>query len=155
VKSLRSADTREDFTVNVGAAGADCTTLAHGQPEKLMNSMSWLLANDTSSSRPAATELIQTHRARLALEEDERAQQRRVEMAELRSDRNPPDVRIRIWEKLHGLRLPKDASHPILDVIAISTRLTLDEVREEQRARLAPRVVPTAIIAGTPPSAQE
>jgi hypothetical protein len=127
--------------------------LAHSQSEKLMNSMSWLLSNDSSSSRPAATELIQTHRARLALEEDERAQQRRVEMAELRSDRNPPDVRIRIWEKLHGLRLPKDAAHPILDVIAISTRLTLEEVREEQRARLAPRVVPTAIIEAPPPAA--
>jgi hypothetical protein len=138
----------------VRAAGADCTALAHGQPEKLMNSMSWLLANDNSSSRPAATELIQTHRARLALEEDERAQQRRVELAEQRSDRNPPDVRIRIWEKLHGLRLPKDAAHPILDVIAISTRLTLAEVREEQRARLAPRVVPTAPVE-TPPSTQE
>ena len=64
-----------------------------------MNSMSWLLAKRVSSSRPAATELIQTHRARLALEEDQRAQQRRVELAELRSDRNPPDVRIRIWEE--------------------------------------------------------
>lgn len=114
-----------------------------------MNSMSWLLANSTSAPRPAATELIQTHRARLALEEDERAQQRRVELAEQRSDRNPPDVRIRIWEKLHGLRLPKDAAHPILDVIAISTRLTLEEVREEQRARLAPRLTATAPV-GTP-----
>jgi hypothetical protein len=128
--------------------------LALGQPEKLMNSMSWLLANETSSSRPAATELIQTHRARLALEEDERAQQRRVELAEQRSDRNPPDVRIRIWEKLHGLRLPKDAAHPILEGIAISTRLTLDEVREEQRARLAPRLTPTPP-AVTPPTTPE
>jgi hypothetical protein len=131
--------------------------LALGQPEKLMNSMSWLLANETSSSRPAATELIQTHRARLALEEDERAQQRRVELAEQRSDRNPPDVRIRIWEKLHGLRLPKDAAHPILEVIAISTRLTLDEVREEQRARLAPRLTPTppAVTPPSPPTTPE
>jgi hypothetical protein len=111
--------------------------------------MSWLLANSTPP-RPAATELIQTHRARLALEEDERAQQRRVELAEQRSDRNSAEVRIRIWEKLHGLRLPKDASHPILDVIAISTRLTLEEVREEQRARLAPRTAAPAPAAPAP-----
>ena len=77
-----------------------------------------------------------------------------MELAEQRSDRNPPDVRIRIWEKLHGLRLPKDAAHPILEVIAISTRLTLDEVREEQRARLAPRLTPTAP-AAIPPTTPE
>jgi hypothetical protein len=61
--------------------------------------------------------------------------QRRDELAAQRSDRNSPEMRIRIWEKLHGLRLPADATHPILDVIAVGTRLTLVEVREEQRAR--------------------
>jgi hypothetical protein len=70
---------------------------------------------------------------RLAHEEYERAEKRRQELAEQRSDLNPPDVRIRMWEKLHQLRLPSDPAHPILDVIAISTRLTLAEVREEQR----------------------
>jgi len=115
--------------------------------EKLMNSTSWLFANNTEP-RPSATELIQTHRARLALEKDERLQQRRLELAEQRSDRNPPNVRIRIWEKLHGLRLPSDSSHPILDVIAIGTRLTLAEVREEQRARQAPRTTPAPQVQG-------
>jgi hypothetical protein len=100
--------------------------------------MPWLLTNETAP-RPSATELIQSHRARIALQEAERAQQRQDELAAQRSDRNPPDVRIRIWEKLHGLRLPSDAAHPILDVIAIGTRLTLVEVREEQRARLERR----------------
>jgi hypothetical protein len=33
--------------------------------------------------------------------------------------------------------MPSDPAHPILDVIAVSTRLTLEEVREEQRARAA------------------
>jgi hypothetical protein len=61
--------------------------------------------------------------------------QRRDELAAQRSDRNSPEMRIRIWEKLHRLRLPADATHPILDVIAVGTRLTLVEVREEQRAR--------------------
>jgi hypothetical protein len=131
----------------VQAASADCASLALGQPEKLMNSMSWLLADEAASSRPAATELTQTHRARVALEQDERAQQRRLELAEQRSDHNPPDVRIRIWEKLHGLRLPRDAAHPILEVIASSTRLTVAEVREEQRARLSPAAPVVAPVA--------
>jgi hypothetical protein len=117
--------------------------------EKLMNSTSWQFAT-SAAPRPTATELIQTHRARLALEREERVQQRRLELAEQRSDRNPPHVRVRIWEKLHGLRMPADASHPILDVIAIGTRLTLAEVREEQRARLAPRAPLTAPAEGEP-----
>lgn len=101
-----------------------------------MSSMSWLFTNGTEP-RPTAGERINDHRARLAVEEHERAEQRRLELAEQRSNLNPPDVRIRTWEKLHGLRMPSDASHPILDVIAVSTRLSLAEVQEEQRARLA------------------
>lgn len=108
-----------------------------------LTSMSWLPTNE-SASLPSATELIQTHRARIALEEAERAQRRRAELEAQRSDRNPPDVRIRIWERLHGLRLPSDAAHPILDVIAVGTRLTLVDVREEQRARQARRAAPGA-----------
>ena len=74
---------------------------------------------------------------RLALEELERAEKRRQELAEQRSALNPPEVRIRTWERIHQLRMPSDPAHPILDVIAVSTRLTLEEVREEQRARAA------------------
>jgi hypothetical protein len=33
--------------------------------------------------------------------------------------------------------MPSDPAHPVLDVIAVSTRLTLEEVREEQRTRAA------------------
>ena len=73
----------------------------------------------------------------LAHEESERAEKRRQELAEQRSDLNPPAVRIRAWEKIHQLRLPSDPAHPILDVIAVSTRLTLAEVQEEQRTRAA------------------
>ena len=74
---------------------------------------------------------------RLALEELERAEKRRQELAEQRSALNPPEVRIRTWERVHQLRMPSDPAHPILEVIAVSTRLTLEEVREEQRARAA------------------
>jgi hypothetical protein len=104
-----------------------------------MSSMSWLFTNgaETPATPATSAERITDHRARLALEERERAEQRRLELAELRSSQNPPDVRIRTWEKLHGLRMPADASHPILDVIAVSTRLSLAEVQQEQRARSA------------------
>ena len=74
---------------------------------------------------------------RLAREEYERSEKRRQELAQQRSELNPPEVRIRTWERIHQLRMPSDPAHPILDVIAVSTRLTLEEVREEQRARAA------------------
>ena len=86
---------------------------------------------------PATNQVIQTPAERYAQEEHQREERRQRELAEQRSDANTPDVRIRAWEKLHGLRLPSDPAHPILDVIAVSTRLTLAQVREEQAARAA------------------
>jgi hypothetical protein len=74
---------------------------------------------------------------RLAREENERSEKRRHDLAEQRSALNPPEVRIRTWERIHQLRMPTDPAHPILDVIAVSTRLTLEEVQEEQRTRAA------------------
>jgi hypothetical protein len=82
-------------------------------------------------------EPITAHRARLAVEADQRAEVRRAQLEEQRSTLNTPEVRIAIWEKTHNLRLPLDPSHPVLDVIAVATRLTLDQVREEQQARRA------------------
>lgn len=86
---------------------------------------------------PPAHQSVQTPAERFAHEEQERAERKRRELAEQRSDANPPDVRIRTWERLHGLRLPSDPAHPILDLVAVSTRLTLAQVQEEQSARAA------------------
>jgi hypothetical protein len=86
---------------------------------------------------PAVRESAIKTAERVALEERERAEKRRLELAEQRSDLNPPELRIRTWERLHGLRLPADPEHPIVDVIAVSTRLTIDEVRHEQQMRAA------------------
>jgi len=85
---------------------------------------------------PGTSELVNPAE-RLALEELERAEKRRQELVEQRSELNPPHVRIRTWERIHQLRLPSDPAHPILDVIAVNTHLTLEDVREEQRMRAA------------------
>ena len=106
-----------------------------------MTSASWLFENGTAP-RPSASEIVRDHRARIALEEREKADRRKQELAEQQSSLNSPEVRIRAWEKVHGLRLPTDATHPILDVIAVATRLTLSQVQEEQRARAERRSVP-------------
>lgn len=81
------------------------------------------------------SEVARDYRAQAARAEEEKAEQRRLKSAELHSDLNSPETRIRAWERLYELRLPVDANHPVLDVIAVSTHLTLDQVRDEQRAR--------------------
>jgi hypothetical protein len=84
---------------------------------------------------PALPRDFKSHAEQLAEDELERETKRNQQLAELRSDLNPPEFRIRAWEQAHGLRLPADPEHPVLDVIAVSTRLTLAQVQEEQRLR--------------------
>jgi hypothetical protein len=85
------------------------------------------------------TELVRTHAERMAHEAELRLQERLQVLAEQNSMVNPPDVRIRAWEKAHALRLPSDPGHPVLNAIALSTGLTIAQVQEEQRARVALR----------------
>ena len=73
------------------------------------------------------------------LEEAERAQRERIEQA---SELNTPAMRIRAWERLHRLTLPRGSAHAVLNVIAKATRLTLEQVREEQRRRSEPARFP-------------
>lgn len=99
-----------------------------------MSSASWPFANLTDASS-TSMDFYKAHRERLAFEADERAQQRKVQLTEQSSNLNTPEARIRIWEKVHQLRLPMDPMHAIVDVVAAGTGLTASEVREEQLAR--------------------
>jgi hypothetical protein len=83
-------------------------------------------------------ELVSDYRVRLAEERAEADERRRLELLDLSSTANAPDARIRAWERAHGLTLPRSATHPVLTAVAAATRLTLDEVRQEQRRRLMP-----------------
>jgi hypothetical protein len=96
----------------------------------------------TRTSKPQTTDLIRAHAEGLTLEEYARAQKRLLDLAEQKSAVNPPDVRIRAWEKVHALRLPGDPEHAVLHLVAMSTGLTLAQVRQEQSARLALRTAP-------------
>ena len=77
------------------------------------------------------------HRARIALEESERLERKQQELLEQTSERSTPAERIRVWERRHGLKLPRDANHRIIGIVARQTDLALDQVREEQQRRLA------------------
>ncbi len=101
-----------------------------------MSSPSWTFTA-VSESRPSSAELIKTHRAQIALETEQRAEAKRVQLEELCSMANTPEVHIRLWEKLHALRLPLDPEHPVLHFVATSTHLTVSQVQQEQLARKA------------------
>lgn len=88
-------------------------------------------------------EIILDHRARLEQLQQEAAQRRQRALIDQRSPDNSPDTRVRIWERLHQVRLPRDPVHPILRQVAEQTALTLDEVRQVQQSRL-PQVIPAA-----------
>jgi len=92
----------------------------------------------TSSTRvpaPIAGELITEFRSRIALQESEAAERRRLEVAELVSDHHTLEERIRIWERLYALALPPNPLHPLVSIIAASTQLTVEQVRGEQKRR--------------------
>ena len=80
-------------------------------------------------------ETIAEQRARVAHEHAEKEEHRQAELVELSSTRNAPGDRIRLWERMHGLPLPRDPNHNLLDVIALATDLELAQVREEQQLR--------------------
>jgi hypothetical protein len=83
-------------------------------------------------------ELNSDYRTRLALEQMHAEDRHRAEMSELTAIENVPEARIRAWERTHGLSLPRGEAHPVLNSVVAATRLTLEQVRAEQRRRLVP-----------------
>ena len=102
---------------------------------------------------PLAGEPNADFRARIARRQAEAAEIRQRELIEQASTINPPDLRIRIWERLHEISLPRDASHRLLRVIAAQTGLTMAEVQTEQQNRANPvATVPPADQGAIPPA---
>jgi hypothetical protein len=116
---------------------------------RILNSMSWPFPKGADQRPSERRGPPQTFRACSELVEEERATRKRADLGVQRSELNPPDVRIRAWEKVHGLQLPSESAHPILDVIAMGTRLTLADVQAEQRARAGRLDLKPASGAGT------
>jgi hypothetical protein len=99
----------------------------------------------TALIRPTAAE---TRAAALRMEE-ERREARRAALAEQVSIHHSARERIDIWERLHGLRLPTRAAHPLLIVIAEQTGLMLSDVVDEQRRRVQPKSPPAQVAPNT------
>lgn len=91
---------------------------------------------------PKPGESVADFRDRLVQRQAEAVELRRRELAEQTSDAHTPAARIKIWERLHQVALPRNPTHRVLRIIAANTGLTLEEVRAEQRERKTPATKP-------------
>ncbi|MFL6549345.1 MAG: hypothetical protein ACJ8OJ_11670 [Povalibacter sp.] len=87
------------------------------------------ISHDSFSADPS------DRRAAILHAEQERAAARRQQLEALVSPNSLPEDRIKLWEQLHGLNLPRDAEHKLLRVIARDTALNLSQVHDEQLRR--------------------
>ena len=78
------------------------------------------------------------HRARIERAQLEAAERRTQSIADQRSPQNSHDQRVRAWERLHQLNLPKNPAHAVLRVVALQTGMALADVQEVQRQRERP-----------------
>jgi len=78
------------------------------------------------------------HRARIERAQAEAAERRTQALIDQRSPDNSHDMRVRAWEKLHQVRMPKDPAHAVLLIIAQQTGMGLADVQEVQRQRAQP-----------------
>jgi hypothetical protein len=78
-------------------------------------------------------------RARVVQQQAETAERRKVDLAEQSSSLKSAEERIRIWERIHEVTLPRDPAHRLVEIIAANTGLTDGEVRDEQQRRATQR----------------
>jgi hypothetical protein len=78
-------------------------------------------------------------RARLVHQQAEAAERRRNDLAEQSSRLKTAEERIRIWERIHEVTLPKDPAHRLVEIIAANTGLMNSDVHEEQQRRATVR----------------
>lgn len=79
-------------------------------------------------------------RAQIEHQNQERAAERQQQIALQSSPLSGPEERIRLWEKLHALNLPRSAQHKLLGVIAEQTNLSIQDILDAQQRRVAPVV---------------
>jgi len=84
--------------------------------------------------RPAA-DLAAERKAQIALEQAAQQADKDRNLARQRSIDTAPEVRISLWEARHGLALPRDPKHPLMQIIADGTELDVAQVQDERRRR--------------------
>ena len=84
------------------------------------------------------------YRERMALIQAEALERRQQQLDAQSSPLNTPSDRIRIWERLHQITLPRNPAHRLIAIIAANTGLSADEVLAEQRLRATTPAVAAA-----------
>jgi hypothetical protein len=92
-------------------------------------------------SVPIGDDPMMDYRARLVHQQAEAAERRRTDLAEQCSRLKSAEERIRIWERIHEVTLPRDSAHRLVAIIAANTGLTDNDVRDEQQRRATLRAV--------------
>ena len=87
------------------------------------------------TSVPTGDDPMMDYRARLVHQQAEAAERRRTDLAEQCSRLKTAEERIRIWERIHEVTLPRDAQHRLIPIIAANTGLAESDVRDEQQRR--------------------
>jgi hypothetical protein len=87
----------------------------------------------------ADADSVADRRAQAEHDQQQRLQERQQQIGLLTSPLSTPEERIRLWEKLHALNLPRSPTHKLLRIIADQTELSLEQVLEVQRRSFAPR----------------
>ncbi|MGC2033320.1 MAG: hypothetical protein WA642_25115 [Steroidobacteraceae bacterium] len=87
------------------------------------------------TSTPSNEDPMMDFRARLVHQQAEAAERRRLDLAEQSSRLKTAEERIRIWERIHEVTLPRDPAHRLVEIIATNTGLTDTDVRDEQQRR--------------------
>jgi hypothetical protein len=88
---------------------------------------------------PAGDDPMMDFRARLVHQQAEAAERRRMDLADQSSRLKTAEERIRIWERIHEVTLPRDPTHRLVEIIAVNTGLTDADVRDEQQRRASLR----------------
>ena len=96
---------------------------------------------------PVGEDPMMDFRARLVHQQAEAAERRRLDLAEQSSRLKTAEERIRIWERIHEVTLPRDSAHNLVEIIAANTGLTETDVRDEQQRRAALRAATAAAAA--------
>jgi hypothetical protein len=86
-------------------------------------------------SVPSGEDPMMDFRARLVHQQAEAAERRRTDLAEQCSRLKTAEERIRIWERIHEVTLPRDPAHRLVEIIATNTGLTDADIRDEQQRR--------------------
>ena len=96
----------------------------------------------TVARRPAS-ELAEERREQIAQGRAALQADKDRKFAQQRAMDSPPERRIALWEARHGLALPRSADHPLMQFIADSTDLAVEQVQAEQRRRAHLRGAPS------------